>query len=189
MNNCVSVDKSVVKNLLASRKFSMNKLEGKASIENDKVIFGSFNDLELFSREISIPVKSFFEDFSNDLDDGVTIARKSDAPDATDYRKGSLYYSHHHLAKTSAEPNLMALRCVVHCSKEENIQLHPGHPCKEFIYVTKGRIQVQWQGENGQERNVELDEGDSIFVSSFTPHSYTAIGSDEPAEIIAVNYL
>lgn len=189
MSENIVLEKSVVKGLLASRKLTLDKIKELAEVSDDKVVFDSFHKLNSLAKDIALPVGAFFDGVSPDLDDGVKIGRKCEKPDAQDFRKGHLYYSHHYLASSAEEPSLMALRVKVHCSEEQNVELHKGHVCKELIYVSKGKIQVQWMGKDGKQREDVLNEGDSIFVSAYTPHSYTAIGSDEPSEIIAVNYV
>jgi mannose-6-phosphate isomerase-like protein (cupin superfamily) len=140
------------------------------------------------ANEISIPVSSFFEEVDNDLDDGIKIARRDETFNRKEVRDGKDYYTYHHLVTTNAEPSLMALRLDLHCEEAANIALNRGHGSKELVYVTKGKVQVQWTNTEGTRREDVLNEGDSIFVYPETPHSFTAIDNSHPAEIIAVNY-
>lgn len=188
MTNEIVLEKHTVEGLLASRKMTLSHLNGSAKVEGENVVFGSFGELNDLAGQISVPVAAFFEKGASDLDDGVKIARRDDTFKREEIRDGEHYYTYHHLATTSAEPSLMALRLDVHCHDPQKITLNAGHGSKELVYVTKGTVQVQWTNTEGTMREDVLNEGDSIFVWPNTPHSFTALNADSPAEIIAVNY-
>lgn len=188
MTNKIKLEKNTVEGLLASRKMTLSHLNETAKVEGSNVVFGSFEKLKDLADQISVPVARFFDSGASDLDDGVKIARRNDTFNRKEIRNGEHYYTYHHLATTSEEPSLMALRLDVHCHDPKKIALNEGHGSKELVYVTKGTVQVQWKNNEGTLREGVLNEGDSIFVWPNTPHSFTALNAESPAEIIAVNY-
>ena len=188
MTSQIVLEKSTVEVLLASRKMTLSHLNEAAKVEVDNVVFGSFAKLKDLADQISVPVATFFDNGTSDLDDGVKIARRDNTFNRKEIRNGEHYYTYHHLVTTSEEPSLMALRLDVHCHDPQKITLNEGHGSKELVYVTKGTVQVQWTNKEGTLRESVLNEGDSIFVWPNTPHSFTALNAESPAEIIAVNY-
>lgn len=183
----VTIDKDNLIAQLSSRKMTLSELKDLDIVDLGGQLQMKYGVLLQLSDITALPVGRFIE-CGDDLKDGVKISRKDQSFKRDEIRNGKKYYTYHHLATTTYDPNLMALRLDVHCKSEDDICLNSGHESKELVYVTKGKVQVQWRLEGGEIETDILNEGDSIFVQPNVPHSFTAIDSKESAEIIAVNY-
>lgn len=178
----ITVGKDVMLKVAGGRKMSLDNLP-HAKLEGDHFVFESLADLQKLSDFLAVPINHFINE--NDLDNGVKVSRKDDAFARTIEKSGQKYYTYNHLATTKTEPNLMALRVVLHCDKPEKVVLNGGHQSKEIVYVTKGQVQMDW--ENDSKRNATvLNEGDSAYLSPGVSHSFIAVKGE--AELIAVNY-
>ncbi|PJD91619.1 MAG: hypothetical protein CK424_06220 [Legionella sp.] len=179
----LAIKQHVVESLVASRKMLPDQIIRDYEVKNGDVIFKNFTELKHLSDKLAVPVKDFFVE--NDLDDGIKISRKNDSFHRVSEKGGVKYYTYNHLATTKTEPNLMALRVDLHCKDIDKITLNDGHDSKELVYVTKGKVRMDWKTDNGV-RNVELNVGDSAYVSPNVPHSFMAM--EDNSELIAVNY-
>ncbi len=185
----ISFPKQHIASILASRKMTLEQLAGIADVHDDNVVFLSFQVLRDFSDHIAVPLSEFYQEAPNcDLDNGVKIARRNETFSRDEIRDGVHYYTYHHLVTTKADPKLMALRLDLHSNENQPLRLNTGHGSREVVYVTRGTVRVQWL-DNEQQLNEEiLNEGDSIFVTPFVPHSFTNHSTQEKSEIIAINY-
>ncbi|MER2472751.1 cupin domain-containing protein [Photorhabdus laumondii] len=185
----ISLPKAHVLSLLAGRKMTERDLENNATIEGDRVIFPSFSQLQVIADHMAIPIGYFFSyQKGDDLDDGVKISRRDETYKRDEYRDGSHYYTYHHLVTTRADPGLMALRLDLHSDESQPLKLNEGHGSKEVVYVTKGKVRVQWLDENNSLREDIMNEGDSIFILPSVSHSFSNYEKDIKSEIIAINY-
>ncbi len=183
MSSNLSIDRSVVRNLIQGRKMCPDDVLKNHQSEGDKIIFNDINHLKELSDKLAVPMKDFFTE--NDLDNGVKISRKDSSFGRTVEKNGTKYYTYNHLATTKTEPNLMALRVNLHCRDEDKIVLNGGHDSKEIIYVTKGVVRMDWETKDGR-KHVELNVGDSAYLAPGVSHSFIALVDD--SELIAVNY-
>lgn len=179
----IVVEKNNLKSLIESRKMSSDEVMSKYETINNKVIFKNFEELKKLSDKLAVPIKDFFID--NDLDEGIKIGRKVNSFSRTVERQGAKYYTYNHLATTKTEPNLMALRVDLHCKDVDKVTLNNGHNSKEIVYITKGKVRIDWKTENGSHFS-ELNIGDSVYVSPNIPHSFLAL--EDNSELIAINY-
>ncbi|BET95596.1 cupin domain-containing protein [Xenorhabdus taiwanensis] len=185
----ISFSKQNISSILSSRKMTLEQLTGIAEIHNDSVVFPSFQALSDFSDHIAVPLSMFYREAQDrDLDDGVKIARRNETFSRDEIRDGVHYYTYHHLVTTKADPGLMALRLDLHSNETQPLRLNSGHGTREVVYVTRGTVRVQWLDDAQQQHEEILNEGDSIFITPFVPHSFTNHSKQEKSEIIAINY-
>lgn len=184
MSGSICLSKQRVSDLIASRKMSPEAVLLDYDVQNNKVRFKDFDQLSSLADKLVIPVKDFFED--DDLNHGVKIGRKNGAFSRAIEKNGTKYYTYNHLATTKTEPNLMSLRVELHCKDPDKIALNFGHGSKEIVYVTKGKVRMDWKAKDGNQHNEELNVGDSAYVSPYIPHSFIAL--EDNSELIAVNY-
>lgn len=188
MNTNISVRSETFKPIIEGRKMAFHDFLKNHGLEEkgSEVILESFNELESIAKELSTPIKDFFDNaVTNDLENGVKFGRKSDAFKRTVKREGTEYYTYNHLATTDAEPNLMALRVELHCKDDRKVVLNSGHGSKEIVYVTKGQVKVDWDYKGRKHAGI-LNEGDSLYIEPGVPHSF--IANQDKSELIAVNY-
>ena len=88
MTSQIVLEKSTVEVLLASRKMTLSHLNEAAKVEVDNVVFGSFAKLKDLADQISVPVATFFDNGTSDLDDGVKIARRDNTFNRKEIRNG-----------------------------------------------------------------------------------------------------
>ena len=179
----IVVEKNNLKSLIESRKMSSDEVMKHYEIVGNKVVFKNFEEIKNLSDKLAVPIKDFFTD--NDLEEGIKIGRRADGFSRTVERKGVKYYTYNHLATTKTEPNLMALRVDLHCKDIDKAVLNNGHSLKEIVYITKGKVRMDWKTENG-DHYAELNVGDSAYVSPSIPHSFLAL--EDNSELIAINY-
>lgn len=184
----LTFDKEVIISILSSRKMTLENLNNFADINDSSVVFHSHQSLVNFSNSSALPLSIFFND-ADDLDDGVKIARKNDTFSRDETRDDVHYYTYHHLVTTKTDPDLMALRLDLHSNNTQPLKLNSGHKTKEVVYVTRGKVRIQWLDENNQLNEDILNEGDSIFITPFVPHSFTNFDKNLKSEIIAINYV
>lgn len=180
----ISISKQRVSELIAGRKMSPESVLLDYDVQNDEVKFKDFAQLSSLADKLVVPIKDFFEE--DDLDHGVKIGRKSNAFSRTIEKNGTKYYTYNHLATTKTEPNLMSLRVELHCKDQDKVTLNSGHVSKEIVYVTKGKVRMDWKAKDGNQHYEELNVGDSAYVSPYIPHSFMAL--EDSSELIAVNY-
>jgi len=173
-----------VQEIAESRKMLISEvLEGiEHDCDNLRIVDG--DQVRALARKLLVtPARLLGE--QDDLDDGVKLCRRDGGFVRRQERKGKLYYTYRHLATTSAAPELMALRVSVHCNDEEDVVLNGGHESKELVYVTIGQIRMHWA--NGAAlRSIDLDEGDSVYLSPNIPHSFRSLIGE--SELLAFNY-
>jgi mannose-6-phosphate isomerase-like protein (cupin superfamily) len=172
--------------LAIGRKMDASQVMSGFAMEEGGVKLDSMDDLRALSDRLILPMDQVLEAVDSDLDDGVKVCRKAEGFVRTSERNGNRYYTYQHLATSKAAPELMALRVTVHCNSDDQVVLNGGHGSKEIVYITKGPIRMDWQAL-GQLRQVDLREGDSVFLSPNVSHSFRALGSQD-AELLAFNY-
>jgi uncharacterized RmlC-like cupin family protein len=180
----IELEKRHVKSLVEGRKMLASEVIKNYEFGEDKVVFKNFNELKELSDKLAVPLKDFFVE--DDLDQGVKISRENEGFSRTIERNGVKYYTYNHLVTTKSDPKLMALRLDLHCNDTTQICLNGGHDSKELIYVTRGKVRMDWQTDEGI-RHEELSVGDSVYVSPGVSHSFIAIDGDS-SEVIAINY-
>jgi len=174
-----------LKQLAESRKMVVDAVTVDLDKDEHSVRLSGFADARLLADRLVMPMSSLIEMADSDLDEGIRVCRREDGFVRDAERQGKLYYTYQHLATSNAAPELMALRVTVYCNKEEDVVLNAGHGSKELVYVTKGNIRMHWNGAEGT-RNVDLAEGDSVYLNPDVPHSFRAL--DGTAELLAFNY-
>ena len=179
----IAVEKNNLRSLIESRKMSSDEIIKSYESIGSKIVFKSFEELKNLSDKLAVPIKDFFID--NDLEEGIKIGRRAEGFSRTIEREGVKYYTYNHLATTKTEPNLMALRVDLHCKDIDKVTLNKGHSSKEIVYITKGKVRMDWKTENGN-HYTELNVGDSAYVSPNIPHSFLAL--EDNSELIAINY-
>ncbi|GKW42440.1 cupin domain-containing protein [Pectobacterium parvum] len=185
----ISFNKENILKLLSGRKMTIENIEGFATSSEEKVIFDSMDSLQKLSDMTSIPLSCFFnQEASDDLDEGVKIARRNETFSREEIRDEVHYYTYHHLVTTKADPGLMALRLDLHSNETQPLRLNGGHATKEVVYVSKGSVRVQWLDDMKNLHEEILNEGDSIFITPDVPHSFTNNDVNHKSEIIAINY-
>ncbi len=113
----------------------------------------------------------FFDD--NRRGKTFTIVRKEERirfPERPDSPVPSYFFEC--LAFSAQEKGLQAYLAEFPPRKPEDCRAHL-HEGAEFLYVTKGELSVQFQGEH-----YSLGEGDSAWFDSSEPHSYRSVGGD-----------
>ncbi|MBX9787089.1 MAG: hypothetical protein K2Y08_07110 [Alphaproteobacteria bacterium] len=180
----IELERKHVESLVEGRKMLASEVIKSYEFGEDKVLFKSFNDLKELSDKLAVPLKDFFVE--DDLDQGVKISRKDEGFSRTIERNGVTYYTYNHLVTTKNDSSLMALRLDLHCNDIDQISLNGGHGSKEVIYVTRGKVRMDWETKEGN-RHAELNVGDSVYVSPGISHSFIAIDGDS-SEVIAINY-
>lgn len=176
-----------IRQLVESRKKLLEEIVAPLSLNGETVTFKDLMAVDAFAKELDLPIKAVFESREqSDLDEGVKIGRRATAYQRTSERGGVPYYTYYHLVTTSVEPNLMALRVDLHANEGMPVQFNGGHQSKEIVYVTRGRVRVDWTSTEQSTRTAYLEEGDSIYISPGVPHSFMAAAVS--SEIIAVNY-
>ena len=172
--------------LATGRKMELPQvLDGFAS-KDGGVQVNALEDLRVLSDRLILPVEQLLEATANDLDDGVKVCRKQEGFVRSSERAGRKYYTYQHLATSKAAPELMALRVTVHCKDEDHVSLNGGHGSKEIVYITKGPIRMHWEAA-GVRRQVDLNEGDSVFLLPNVSHSFRSL-DEHDGELLAFNY-
>jgi len=178
---------SKIRLLVEGRKKLLTEITAPLTVKDDTVTFKDVMAVDAFAKELDVPIKAVFESGERtDLDEGVKIGRGASAYKRTSERSGVPYYTYHHLVTTSDEPNLMALRVDLHAKDGMPVRFNAGHDSKEIVYVTRGRVRVDWTPAQRATRTEYLEQGDSIYIEPGVPHSFMAAA--EATEIIAVNY-
>jgi|GEM_PF-3404170 len=185
----LSVSKSHLASLLATRKMTTNHIDNNIRYDESSAYFSSFKELQKVAEYLAIPVSDFFpSQLESDLDDGVKIARKNETFRREEIRDGVHYYTYEHLVTTNQDPGLMALRLDLHSDSLQPLRLNGGHNSKEVVYISRGSVKVQWIGDDETLKECVLNEGDSIFILPGVPHSFTNNHAGQKSEIIAINY-
>lgn len=174
-----------IKHLAESRKMDVSYVTRDLDVSGNTVHLNTLRDANTLAERLIMPMAALMALVESDLDQGIKVCRKDEGFVREAERKGKPYYTYQHLATSNAAPELMALRVKVHCDNEQDVVLNGGHSSKELIYVTQGTIRMHW--DNGEDtRNVDLHEGDSVYLDPNVRHSFRSLGGT--AELLAFNY-
>lgn len=176
-----------LKLLIHNRKKTFEEVTKGLKKDEKFTYVNSIDDVKSLAGSLNVKVSQLFNDSNeNDLNDGVKIQYNNEGYRRISQRNGKEYYTYQHLVTTNTEPNLMPLRVSLHCKEDENLSLNEGHDSKEMIYVTKGKIKMDWKSEGEKLLSQELNIGDSVYINPGVPHSFMAL--EEESELIAFNY-
>jgi transcriptional regulator with XRE-family HTH domain len=139
-----------------------------SQIENNKSL-PSLTTLQHISRALDVPMGSFFE---SDERSGTPVLKKKDRQ-RLQTRNGVTFYS--------LTPNLRSRRMeVVYTVYEPGGSTGPlySHRGEECGVVLRGRLEVKYD-----EKSFILEEGDSIYLDSTTPHRIRNVADRESIAI------
>lgn len=169
-----------------SRKKTLGEVIEGFRHDEKYVYLESMEDLNKLAEILNVkPSVLFDSDEIDDINEGVKILYNNEGYSRTSKRKGKDYYTYKHLVTTNTDPGLMPLRVTLHCRDDEDVTLNAGHDSKEVIYITKGKIKMDWESNNQRYSKV-LTVGDSAYIHPGVPHSFMALDND--AELLAFNY-
>ncbi|SET49445.1 Cupin domain-containing protein [Salinibacillus kushneri] len=182
----ISLSTENLKELCANRKKTFDEIVNNLDVQGNEVYVDSFDEVKKIAHSLNVQVSDLFNNSEeSDLNEGVKIQYNNQGYKRTSKRDGKDYYTYQHLVTTNTEPYLMPLKVTLYCNDEDDIRLNEGHDTKEVIYVTKGKIRMDWSSKDKIYRQ-ELNVGDSVYIKPGTPHSFMAI--EEDSELLAFNY-
>ncbi len=132
----------------------------------------------------------------DDCPNGVRIMRaeESKASSRIMARAGKPYYDYRDTAMSSVaqfRPEWIQELCVVTDNDPDNpaVQWNNGHFLHQFTYFV-GPVNFYYKGPNGKKVVAVMNTGDSMYITPFTPHSFTtrANPSGELGLILALTY-
>lgn len=168
------------------RKMTPEEILNQFEIVEDKVTL-TFEQATELGNKLNVSVADLIVSTdTNDLDKGIKIARDNKGYKRTSVKNGKEYYTYNHLVTTNAYPTLMPLRVEMHVNDEDAVILNGGHDSTEIVYVTKGKVRMNWEYNNAAHQDI-LEVGDSAYIHPGISHSFTTYGSEE-AELIAINW-
>ena len=132
----------------------------------------------------------------DDCPNGVRIMRaeESKASSRIMARAGKPYYDYRDTAMSSVaqfRPEWIQELCVVTDNDPDNpaVQWNNGHFLHQFTYFV-GPVNFYYKGADGKKAVAVMNTGDSMYITPFTPHSFTtrANPSNELGLILALTY-
>ncbi|WP_140383442.1 cupin domain-containing protein, partial [Acinetobacter pittii] len=159
------------------------------SIDDKKIIVEQFSDLLMLSQYTRIPLHIFFTahiSSVNSLPSLVTISRKDTLYSRIKIEPNSSYH-YRHVMITNQDPNLLVLRTTPLNSSFNESNPNKGHEVKEIVYILSGVVGITWSSKNQEIRTQVLEQGDSVFIAPWIPHSFCSLTPD--AEILAMDYI
>ena len=153
-------------------KESLSKIESREKYPSLHFIKKVFQDLDKVPPELA----------QKGLEWGYTILRKEDARESAHHRKG-LTDKAHLKQLASDETGGRRMKSYIITLKESGTKpSFSTHEGEEFLLVLKGKIKVSLSN-----REEILNEGDSIYYSSRTPHKVENLYNGE-SSVLAVVY-
>jgi len=180
---------TILRQLREARRMSIAELAEQCQLHPKLIeelesgeLVSSMAPLIKLARGLGISVSTFIDDAPTDLP-VVTRARKQETTvqftGSGSYGVSTLDFIP--LAKDKKNRHMEPFIVDIHPAvpEETTVSFHEG---EEFIYVLSGRIEVSYGDET-----YTLEEGDSIYYHSGTPHQVQAVGNAD-ARILAVIY-
>lgn len=182
----INLLKKDIAELSHSRKKTLEEVVEGFSYDDKYVFVQSMDDLNKLAETLNVKISKLFDsEEDDDINEGIKIQYNNEGYSRTSKRNGKDYYTYKHLITTNTDADLMPLRVTLHCMDDEDVSLNAGHNSKEVIYVTKGKIKMDWESNNQRYSKV-LTIGDSAYIHPGVPHSFMALEKD--AELLAFNY-
>lgn len=166
--------------------------EINAVIEGKKIL-----SAELVNKAIQIwPVNA--RDFYVIQDDcplGVKIMKKDESKKSSRImdRAGKPYYEYRDTAMSTVapfRPEWILELCVIDDNEPSNpdVQWNNGHFMHQFTYFI-GDVNFYYRDSNGNKKVAIMNTGDSMYITPFTPHTFTTRkGAKENGLILALTY-
>ena len=166
--------------------------EINAIIEGKKLI-----SPEIVNRAIEIwPVNA--RDFYIIYDDcpvGMKVMRSSESKKSSRVmeRAGKPYYEYRDTAMSTVapfRPEWILELCVIDDNEPSNpdVQWNNGHFMHQFTYFI-GDVNFYYRDSNGNKKVAIMNTGDSMYITPFTPHTFTTRkGAKENGLILALTY-
>ncbi len=131
----------------------------------------------------------------DDCPTGIIICRQEDsaASSRTMYRAGKPYYEYRDTAMSQCSnyrPEWIKQLCEVEDNDPENpeVQWNNGHFMHQFTYFV-GPVNFYYLDENNRKQVAVMDTGDSVYITSFVPHTFTTRKNEGGGGyILAVTY-
>ena len=152
---------------------------------------------ELIDRAVKIwPVNERdFHIISDDCPNGVLIMTSDESSKSSRImeRAGKPYYEYRDTAMSKTapfRPEWILELCKVKDNDPNNLnaQWNKGHFMHQFTYFI-GQVNFYFKGSDGQKHIAIMNTGDSMYITPFTPHTFTTReGSQENGLILALTY-
>jgi quercetin dioxygenase-like cupin family protein len=150
---------------------SLSKIESKEKYPSLQLIRKVFQDLDKVPPELA----------KKGIERGYTILRKEEVKESAHSRKGLSDKAH--LKQLAGDNKTRRMKSYIITLKESGKKpTFSTHPGEEFLLVLNGKVMVTLN-----RREEVLDEGDSIYYSSRTPHKVENVNKGE-SSILAVVY-
>lgn len=182
-------NQSKIENILASKKMILADISKYISIDDKKIVVEKFADLLMLSQDTNIPLHIFFTAHVSAISSQpslVFIARKDTLYSRIKIEANSSYH-YRHVMILNQDPNLLVLRTTPLNSSFNESSPNKGHEVKEIVYVLSGVVGITWSSKNKEIRTQVLEQGDSVFIEPWIPHSFCSLSQD--SEILAMDYL
>ncbi|WP_282635833.1 helix-turn-helix domain-containing protein [Sphingobacterium thalpophilum] len=133
-----------------------------SQIENNRTIPSLLVLINIISA-LNVDLNEFFKDFNSDLDSGPIIVRKKESyvPFEKESADGFLYKRIFSSAVDSSTMDIVLLEL-----RPDAQRPMVETEAYEYKYMIKGRVEYMFQ-----DRQVSLEEGDSIFFNGRLPHT------------------
>ena len=108
-------------------------------------------------------------------------------------RAGKPYYEYRDTVMSTVapfRPEWILDLCIVDDNEATNskVQWNNGHFMHQFTYFI-GEVNFYYKDSNGKKKVAIMNTGDSMYITPFTPHSFTTRkGAKEPGLILALTY-
>jgi quercetin dioxygenase-like cupin family protein len=150
---------------------SLSKIESKEKYPSLQLIRRVFQDLDKVPPELA----------KKGIERGYTILRKEEVKESAHSRKGLSDKAH--LKQLAGDNKTRRMKSYIITLKESGKKpTFSTHSGEEFLLVLNGKVMVTLN-----KREEILDEGDSIYYSSRTPHKVENVNKGE-SSILAVVY-
>lgn len=187
MGSFVSGNKKAFSSFLRSRHRTLADLDWSYE-DCGESIRADLSQLSQVAVTLEVPLSYLLRQFGADhidLVDKVKICRRAGQFERLKMVGAQPAYIYRHVMKTTADQHLMVLRTSPMYGASDLATLNSGHRVKEIVYILSGCVGVRWSSKGVQRQDV-LNEGDSIYIDSWVPHSFYSLTPD--SQILAIDY-
>jgi len=152
---------------------------------------------EIVNKAIKIwPINARdFYIIQDDCSSGVKIMRNEESKKSSRImnRAGKPYYEYRDTAMSTVapfRPEWILELCTVSDNDPENpeVQWNNGHFMHQFTYFI-GEVNFYYRDSNGEKKVAVMNTGDSMYITPFTPHTFTTRkGAKQNGLILALTY-
>lgn len=143
-----------------------------SKLENNRVSF-SYDKLVQIARGLDVDIAQLLAPGTPSLEPTRVGGRRSIMRAGEGVPVDSGTYSYAHLATELLNKQFVPMVGEIRARSLDEFGEMIRHPGEEFVYVLEGTLELH----TGIYAPVTLEQGDSIYFDSDTPHAYVALGS------------